>query len=129
MRVTSRQRFWYPSREAHSRDTRGSTGLSASVTCGRREVILARPESSYRSRDHMRQKGSDLCSDMSFPAELLHGQMKTRGAINAVTVEQRHSRHLMGVTYLGQHLGNRRYFEEAECRPSVQFYVHASRQS
>jgi hypothetical protein len=63
----------------------------------------------------MRQQGSNLRPDMRLPIELLHGQMKACGAIYTIPVEQRHRWHLMGMACLGQLLGNRRSFEEAEC--------------
>jgi len=61
---------------------------------------------------------------MRLDIELLGREMKTRRAIDSVAIEQRHRRHLVLGTYLGQFLRNRSSFEEAESRTGVEFNVH-----
>src|SRR5271166_2915418 len=96
-------------------------------------VALARGAQQWYARKRLvgllaQHQISDLRSDMRLKVELLHGQVKARRAIYSIAIEQRHRRHLVCGAHLGQFLGNRSSFEEAERRAGVEFDVHTEPQ-
>src|SRR5271166_1158123 len=69
------------------------------------------------------EQGSDLRANVCFEAELVHGQMKARRAIDSIAIEQGHGWHLMGSANLRQFLGDGSSFEKTERRARVEFDV------
>jgi len=61
---------------------------------------------------------------MGFDFCFIRGEVKARGAVDSVGVEQRHGGHLEVRAHCHQFLGQRGAFEEAESRTGVKFYVH-----
>jgi len=58
--------------------------------------------------------GFELC--------FIRGKMKARGTVNAVSVKQRHGRHLEVRAHCHYFLGQGSAFEEAESGTGVKFY-------
>ena len=61
---------------------------------------------------------------MRSEADFLHGQVKARGAVNPVGVEQGHGGHAQMGANSGQFLGQGCTLEKAESRAGVKFDVH-----
>lgn len=64
--------------------------------------------------------GADVSLDLGF----VRGEVKARGAIDAVGIEQRHGGHLEVLAYSDEFLGQGRAFEKAESGAGVEFDVH-----
>ena len=65
----------------------------------------------------------DLRADMRPHGKLLGGQIKSRRAIHAVAIEQRHGAHFMLGAFPGQRFGQRSAFQKTEGGARVQFDV------
>jgi hypothetical protein len=64
--------------------------------------------------------GADMRLDLRF----IRGEVETRGAVNAIGIEERHGRHIEVSAYADQFLGQGRAFEKTESRAGVKFDEH-----
>ena len=69
---------------------------------------------------------SDLRPDVRPQSEFLCSHVKTRRAVHAVTIEQRHGGDFAFGAHTRQFLGRRSAFEKAKCGARVQFDVAQS---
>jgi len=72
------------------------------------------------TQDDMRKRrachfGADVRLDLGF----ICGEVEARGAVDSVSVEQRHGGHMEVLAHSDQLLGQRSAFEEAECGAGV----------
>ena len=66
----------------------------------------------------------DFRADVRFDFCFFRGQVKARGAVDAVGIEQGHGGHVELSADCGQFLGQGRAFEKTESRAGVEFDVH-----
>ena len=72
--------------------------------------------------DRIKRRAGDFRSDVRFDLHFARGQVKARGAVHAVGVEQRHGGQFELGADCGQFLGQGGAFEKAESRAGVKFY-------
>lgn len=72
----------------------------------------------------MERVACDFRSYVRLESDLFGCQVKARGAINAVDIEQSHARHAKMGADSGEFLGQGSALEKAECRAGVKFDIH-----